>query len=140
MNSLRFGPLNHPQHGPRNRALLAGVVDGIAHYGNAFGVATVGGEVVFDEAYNLNPLVNAFALGIVRADQIFFGKATGGFHGDASGVVEALEVFVEGDHAVAFAGLEGGFRTSSPAQGGGSDRDGCVRCGPEGRAAMAMPP
>ena len=53
------------------------MVDGIAHYGNAFGVATVGGEVVIDEAYNLNPLVNAFALGIVRADQIFFGKATG---------------------------------------------------------------
>ena len=56
---------------------LAGVVDGIAHYGNAFGVATVGGEVAFDDAYALNPLVNAFALGLVRHDQIFFGKATG---------------------------------------------------------------
>ena len=77
MNSLRFGSLDHPQHGRRNRSLLAGVVGGIAHYGNAFGVATVGGEVAFDDAYTLNPLVNAFALGLVRRDQIFFGKATG---------------------------------------------------------------
>ncbi|HEY6806256.1 MAG TPA: phosphoribosylformylglycinamidine synthase subunit PurL [Pyrinomonadaceae bacterium] len=77
MNSLRFGSLDDPRHGKRNRSLLAGVVDGIAHYGNAFGVATVGGEVAFDDAYALNPLVNAFALGLVRHDQIFFGKATG---------------------------------------------------------------
>src|ERR1044072_9115124 len=77
MNSLRFGSVDHPQHGRRNRSLLAGVVAGIAHYGNAFGVATVGGEVAFDDAYALNPLVNAFALGLVRHDQIFFGKATG---------------------------------------------------------------
>jgi phosphoribosylformylglycinamidine synthase subunit PurL len=77
MNSLRFGSLDHSQHGRRNRSLLAGVVAGIAHYGNAFGVATVGGEVAFDDAYALNPLVNAFALGLVRHDQIFFGKATG---------------------------------------------------------------
>ena len=77
MNSLRFGSLDHAKHGRRNRSLLAGVVAGIAHYGNAFGVATVGGEVAFDDAYALNPLVNAFALGIVRHDQIFFGKATG---------------------------------------------------------------
>ncbi len=77
MNSLRFGRLDHPAYGKRNRGLLAGVVDGIAHYGNAFGVPTVGGEVSFDDAYSLNPLVNAFALGLVRHDQIFFGKATG---------------------------------------------------------------
>jgi len=77
MNSLRFGSLDHPKYGRRNRSLLAGVVAGIAHYGNAFGVATVGGEVAFDDAYALNPLVNAFALGLVRHDQIFFGKATG---------------------------------------------------------------
>ncbi len=77
MNSLRFGSLDHPKYGRRNRSLLAGVVDGIAHYGNAFGVATVGGEVAFDDAYALNPLVNAFALGLVRHDQIFFGKASG---------------------------------------------------------------
>jgi len=77
MNSIRFGSLDHPQHGRRNRSLLAGVVAGIAHYGNAFGVATVGGEVAFDDAYSLNPLVNAFALGLLREDQIFFGKASG---------------------------------------------------------------
>ena len=77
LNSLRFGSLDDPKNGRRNRSLLAGVVAGIAHYGNAFGVPTVGGEVAFDDAYALNPLVNAFALGLVREDQIFFGKATG---------------------------------------------------------------
>jgi phosphoribosylformylglycinamidine (FGAM) synthase-like enzyme len=77
MNSLRFGFLEDEKYGKRNRALLAGVVAGIAHYGNAFGVPTIGGEVAFDDAYALNPLVNAFALGLVRRDQIFFGKATG---------------------------------------------------------------
>jgi phosphoribosylformylglycinamidine synthase len=77
MNSIRFGSLDDAKHGARNRRLLAGVVAGIAHYGNAFGVATVGGEVMFDDAYALNPLVNAFALGLVRHDQIFFGRAEG---------------------------------------------------------------
>jgi phosphoribosylformylglycinamidine synthase subunit PurL len=77
MNSLRFGNLNHEKHGNRNKTILKGCVAGIGFYGNCFGTATVGGEVVFDDAYNLNPLVNAFALGIVRKDQIFFGKATG---------------------------------------------------------------
>ncbi len=77
MNSLRFGPLDDPKHGTRNRSILKGCVEGIGHYGNCFGVPTVGGEVVFDESYSLNPLVNAFALGIVRKDQIFFGKASG---------------------------------------------------------------
>ncbi|HEX3143626.1 MAG TPA: phosphoribosylformylglycinamidine synthase subunit PurL, partial [Pyrinomonadaceae bacterium] len=77
MNSLRFGSLDDPKNGRRNRSLLAGVVAGIAHYGNAFGVPTVGGEVSFNDSYALNPLVNAFALGLVRHDQIFFGKATG---------------------------------------------------------------
>ena len=77
MNSLRFGHLDDKKHANRNKSILKGVVEGIGHYGNAFGVPTVGGEVVFDEAYNLNPLVNAFALGIVRKDQIFFGKASG---------------------------------------------------------------
>ena len=90
MNSLRFGPLkSNPSSvadgsstttekiANRNKSILKGVVEGIAHYGNCFGVPTIGGEVVFDEAYNLNPLVNAFALGIVRKDEIFFGKASG---------------------------------------------------------------
>ncbi|MEO6655807.1 MAG: phosphoribosylformylglycinamidine synthase subunit PurL, partial [Pyrinomonadaceae bacterium] len=92
MNSLRFGPLSEQpalaggqtattgerqRMLNRNRAILKGCVEGIGHYGNCFGVPTVGGEVVFDESYSLNPLVNAFALGIVRKDQIFFGKAEG---------------------------------------------------------------
>jgi len=77
LNSLRFGSLDDPKNGRRNRSLVAGVVAGIAHYGNAFGVPTIGGEVSFDDAYALNPLVNAFALGLVRKDQIFFGKASG---------------------------------------------------------------
>ena len=77
MNSLRFGSLDHPEHGQRNKSILRGCVDGIAHYGNCFGVPTIGGEVIFDDSYGLNPLVNAFALGLVKKDQIFFGKATG---------------------------------------------------------------
>ncbi|HYX30688.1 MAG TPA: phosphoribosylformylglycinamidine synthase subunit PurL [Pyrinomonadaceae bacterium] len=77
LNSLRFGSIDDPKNGRRNRSLLAGVVAGIAHYGNAFGVPTVGGEVSFDDSYSLNPLVNAFALGLVKDDQIFFGKAAG---------------------------------------------------------------
>ena len=77
MNSLRFGKLTDEKHGKRNKSILKGCVNGISHYGNAFGVPTIGGEVYFDEAYNLNPLVNAFALGLVRHDQIFFGKASG---------------------------------------------------------------
>jgi phosphoribosylformylglycinamidine synthase len=76
MNSLRFGPL-HGDEGPKNRRILEGVVGGIAHYGNCFGVPTVGGEVAFSPCYSQNPLVNAFALGIFEKDKIFFGKATG---------------------------------------------------------------
>ena len=77
MNSLRFGPLANSKNGNRNKSILKGVVEGIGHYGNCFGVPTIGGEVVFDDSYSLNPLVNAFALGVVRQDQIFFGKAEG---------------------------------------------------------------
>ena len=73
LNSLRFGPPTEP----RNRRLLEGVVAGIGGYGNAFGCPTVGGEVVFDESYAQNPLVNAFCLGIVKADRIFKGRAEG---------------------------------------------------------------
>src|SRR5215813_1265560 len=73
LDSLRFGPPSDPRH----RRLLAGVVAGIGGYGNAFGCPTVGGEVVFDESYALNPLVNAFCLGIARADRIFKGRAEG---------------------------------------------------------------
>jgi phosphoribosylformylglycinamidine synthase len=61
----------------QNRQLFAGVVAGIAHYGNCIGIPTVGGEVYFDECYNGNPLVNALSLGILRRDQIKRGKAAG---------------------------------------------------------------
>ena len=77
MDSLRFGPLDDPQAGVRNRRILGGVVAGIAHYGNCFGVPTVGGEGIFEPGYNGNPLVNVFALGVFRKDQIFYAKASG---------------------------------------------------------------
>ncbi len=77
MDSLRFGKLDDPRTGARNRRILEGVVSGIAHYGNCFGVPTVGGECVFEECYDGNPLVNVFALGVFRHDEIFYGKATG---------------------------------------------------------------
>ncbi|HEV2198621.1 MAG TPA: phosphoribosylformylglycinamidine synthase subunit PurL [Bryobacteraceae bacterium] len=77
MDALRFGPLDDPVAGSRNRRILEGVVGGIAHYGNCFGVPTVGGECVFEPCYNGNPLVNVFALGVFRHGEIFFGRATG---------------------------------------------------------------
>jgi phosphoribosylformylglycinamidine synthase len=64
LNSLRFGNLNDA----RTRYLFAGVVKGIGDYGNSFGVPTVAGEVFFDESYQLNPLVNAMAVGIVKTN------------------------------------------------------------------------
>ncbi len=73
MDSLRFGPLDQP----RNRAVMDGVVSGIAGYGNSFGVPTVGGDVYFNPCYSLNPLVNAFCLGIVEIDKIFYARAEG---------------------------------------------------------------
>jgi phosphoribosylformylglycinamidine synthase II len=73
MDSLRFGPLDEA----RNRRILEGVVSGISHYGNCFGVPTVGGETVFESCYNGNPLVNVFALGSFKHGEIFFGRATG---------------------------------------------------------------
>jgi len=73
LNSLRFGP---PEE-TKSRRLLSGVVSGIGGYGNAFGCPTVGGEVVFEECYRQNPLVNAFCLGIVKSTAIFRGRAEG---------------------------------------------------------------
>src|SRR5690348_4039232 len=61
----------------RNRRILDGVVQGIAHYGNCFGVPTVGGEVVFEPCYANNPLVNALALGIAHRNELFFARAQG---------------------------------------------------------------
>jgi len=77
LDAIRFGPLDDPAWGDRNRRILEGVVGGIAHYGNCFGVPTVGGECVFEACYNGNPLVNVFALGVFRHDEIFYGRATG---------------------------------------------------------------
>lgn len=73
LDSLRFGEL----HSPKNRHLMKGVVSGIAGYGNCMGVPTVGGEIVFNDIYALNPLVNVFCLGIAKKDRIFRGTAAG---------------------------------------------------------------
>src|ERR1700756_1522386 len=101
INSLRFGPiasnsalgLRSAEGGDQsllaststeqgealanNRRLFSGVVAGIAHYGNCFGIPTVAGEVYFDKTYQGNPLVNAFCLGVLRHDQITRGAARG---------------------------------------------------------------
>ncbi len=61
----------------KNHSITEGVVSGIAGYGNCFGVPNLGGETKFEACYSGNPLVNAFALGLVRIDEIFYGKATG---------------------------------------------------------------
>ncbi len=73
VNSLRFGSLKSPEV----RRLFKGVVAGIGHYGNCFGIPTVAGEVYFDESYEGNPLVNAFCLGVLRHEQIARGAAKG---------------------------------------------------------------
>jgi len=96
LNSLRFGPIsataplaksggeaaqpslssiNHQLS--TNRRLFAGVVSGIAHYGNCIGIPTIGGEIYFDESYDGNPLVNVFCLGILKHEQIARGAARG---------------------------------------------------------------
>jgi phosphoribosylformylglycinamidine synthase subunit PurL len=101
MDSLRFGPIvpwssdgptaqrpvaTQSEQSPavstqaelhKNHSLLGGVVGGIASYGNCFGVPNLGGETKFEPCYSGNPLVNAFALGLVRRDQIFYAKAAG---------------------------------------------------------------
>ncbi|MDB5473660.1 MAG: purL [Devosia sp.] len=73
MNALRFGAPDHD----KTRHLVSGVVAGVGGYANAFGVPTVGGEVEFDERYNGNILVNAFAAGLADTDKIFYSKAEG---------------------------------------------------------------
>ncbi len=89
MDSLRFGPITAEEAGRaqspqelkalvhKNHAIVEGVVSGIAGYGNCFGVPNLGGETKFEPCYSGNPLVNAFALGLVRKDEIFYAKATG---------------------------------------------------------------
>ena len=73
LNSLRFGNINDP----KTRHLLKGVVEGIGHYGNCFGVPTVGGEVYFENCYHTNPLVNAMSVGIVKVGQTVSATAEG---------------------------------------------------------------
>ncbi|MBA3914994.1 MAG: phosphoribosylformylglycinamidine synthase subunit PurL, partial [Acidobacteriales bacterium] len=96
MDSLRFGPITAADSGNRpeataaersvrateseihkNHAILDGVVSGVAGYGNCFGVPNLGGETKFEPCYSGNPLLNAFALGLVRRDEIFYARAAG---------------------------------------------------------------
>ena len=73
LNSLRFGNLEED----KTQHLLSGVVHGIGHYGNCFGVPTVGGEIYFDDCYHTNPLVNAMSVGIVKAGETVSATALG---------------------------------------------------------------
>ncbi len=78
LNSLRFGNVtNSDPIAKHQRYLVRGVVSGIGDYGNCMGVPTIGGETSFDECYNGNILVNAFTLGVCKADEIFYGRAEG---------------------------------------------------------------
>ena len=89
MDSLRFGPItavkqDHVEQASpsqaeihKNHSILEGVVGGVASYGNCFGVPNLGGETKFEPCYSGNPLVNAFALGLVRKNEIFYAKAAG---------------------------------------------------------------
>jgi len=96
MDSLRFGPIQAELRSAartgasgltqvlptqaeihKNHSVMEGVVSGVASYSNCFGVPNLGGEVKFEPCYSGNPLVNAFALGLVRRDQIFYGRASG---------------------------------------------------------------
>ena len=88
MDSLRFGPISSrpaddgtgqpsPKEIHKNHSILEGVVGGVASYGNCFGVPNLGGETKFEPCYSGNPLVNAFALGLVRREEIFYARAAG---------------------------------------------------------------
>ena len=79
LNSLRFGPITGDGENTSraNRRLFAGVIAGIAHYGNCIGVPTIGGEIYFDESFEGNPLINVFCLGVLRHEQLARGAASG---------------------------------------------------------------
>jgi phosphoribosylformylglycinamidine synthase subunit PurL len=93
MDSLRFGPItggvgtaalgrsaersSDQKDIHKNHSILEGVVSGVASYGNCFGVPNLGGETKFEPCYSGNPLVNAFAMGLVRKDEIFYARAAG---------------------------------------------------------------
>src|SRR5215472_4514815 len=82
MDSLRFGPISATKNTSqkelhKNHSILEGVVSGVASYGNCFGVPNLGGETKFEPCYSGNPLVNAFALGLVKKNEIFYARAAG---------------------------------------------------------------
>ncbi|MGP8215818.1 MAG: phosphoribosylformylglycinamidine synthase subunit PurL [Bacteroidia bacterium] len=99
LNSLRFGNINSE----RTKWLMKGVVKGIGDYGNAFGVPTVGGEVFFDDCYNVNPLVNAMSVGIVKA-----GKSVSAISKGAGNPVYIIGSFTgkDGIHGATFASTD----------------------------------
>ncbi len=99
MNSLRFGSLNNP----RNRFLLENVVEGIADYGNCVGIPTVGGEVVIEDTFSSNPLINAFTLGVVKHDETISAIAKGS--GNPVFLVGA-KTGRDGIHGATFASVE----------------------------------
>lgn len=99
LNSLRFGSLDDPH----TRFLFEGIVDGIADYGNCFGVPTVGGEVFFDDSYKDNPLVNAMAIGIVDVDK----TATATAEGEGNSVmIVGSSTGRDGIHGATFASVD----------------------------------
>jgi len=107
MDPLRFGNLNHPD----TQRVLPGVVAGVGGYGNCLGLPNIGGEVVFDDCYQGNPLVNALCVGAMRREDIHLAKASGAGNkvilfgaktgGDGIGGVSVLasETFEEGGPA-----------------------------------------
>lgn len=99
LNSLRFGNID----ADRTKWLVKGVVKGIGDYGNAFGVPTVGGEVYFDECYNVNPLVNAMSVGIVKV-----GKQASAIAKGAGNPVYIIGSFTgkDGIHGATFASAD----------------------------------
>lgn len=73
LNSLRFGKLDNP----KTQWLLKGVVKGIGHYGNCFGVPTIGGEIYFESCYQTNPLVNAMSVGVIESGKMISATSEG---------------------------------------------------------------
>lgn len=99
LDSLRFGNPDNPQV----KHLMKGVVDGIADYGNCFGVPTVGGEIYFEDSYEGNPLVNAMAVGIMKHEDLAKSAATGiGNHV----VYVGAKTGRDGIHGATFASVE----------------------------------
>jgi len=99
LNSLRFGNLNSD----KTKWLMKGVVKGIGDYGNAFGVPTVGGEVFFDECYNVNPLVNAMSVGILKVGESISATS----HGEGNPVyIIGSSTGKDGIHGATFASAD----------------------------------